>query len=82
MAVFEDDLKINSFLVEGEKGTWKTSTFDRNAMEGKGFSEINVFARNLDESIGPVRKMHVAIEFACGKRDTIEIRQLKTMVAY
>lgn len=82
MAVLEEDLKINSFLVEGEKGTWETSTFDRNELEGKGFSEIAVFARNVDESIGPITNIRVALEFACGKRDTILLPYVKTVVAY
>lgn len=81
-AVFDEDVKVTFVRLEGTKGVWESSTFDRNVMEGKGFSELNATTRNVDEFIGPIQSVKAGIEYACGKIDTLVASQCKTQVVY
>ncbi len=74
--MIHEKIKIVSLEATGEKGTWKTTTFDQNEYGGFEHMGYQNTARKFDASIGATYDFKVVIQFASGKTKSYEVKQV------
>lgn len=78
-----EKIKITSIEAVGEKGTWKTTTFDQNEYGGFEHMGYQNTARKFDSSIGEAYDFKVVIQFASsGKTKSYEVKNVPLQVVH